>query len=172
MTMGDNVSDIPLKDKTKFRPSFFKAHSNWCERISSSGPGPATASINQADQIRADNMRVRYATMIVKDMGESIKFYTEVMGFQIDGRHEPRPGVCITLLKGEGDAMIEIIEDTEHEIGLFSLGMEVKDLNATLEELRSKGAKITMGPVPITVGTLAFLEDPNGVKIALIQHGP
>jgi lactoylglutathione lyase len=27
-----------------------------------------------------------------------------------------------------------------------------------------------MEPMPITVGTLAFLEDPNGVKIALIQH--
>lgn len=117
-------------------------------------------------------MRVRYATMIVKDMNESIKFYTEVIGFQIESRHDPRPGVKITLLKGEGDAMIEIIEDTVHDIGLFSVGMEVKDLNATLDELRSKGAKITMEPVPITVGTLAFLEDPNGVRIALIQHGP
>lgn len=117
-------------------------------------------------------MRVRYATMIVKDMNESINFYTGVLGFQIASQHHPRPGVSITLLKGEGDAMIEIIEDTVHEIGLFSVGMDVEDLNATLENLRSKGAKITMEPVPITVGTLAFLEDPNGVKIALIQHGP
>jgi lactoylglutathione lyase len=39
-----------------------------------------------------------------------------------------------------------------------------------VKELKSKGAKITMEPIPITVGTLAFLEDPNGVKIALIQH--
>lgn len=46
----------------------------------------------------------------------------------------------------------------------------MEDINATLEELRSKGAKVTMEPMPITVGTLAFLEDPNGVKIALIQH--
>lgn len=117
-------------------------------------------------------MRVRYATMIVRDMNESINFYTEVMGFHIDSRHDPRPGVRITLLKGEGDAMIEIIEDSVHDIGLFSVGMDVEDLNATLEELRSKGARITMEPVPITVGTLAFLEDPNGVRIALIQHGP
>ena len=40
----------------------------------------------------------------------------------------------------------------------------------TVKELKSKGARITMEPTPITVGTLAFLEDPNGVKIALIQH--
>ena len=43
-------------------------------------------------------------------------------------------------------------------------------IDATVKDLRSKGAKITMEPIPITVGTLAFLEDPNGVRIALIQH--
>jgi lactoylglutathione lyase len=48
--------------------------------------------------------------------------------------------------------------------------MDVEDINTTVEELRSKGAKITMEPTSITVGTLAFIEDPNGVRIALIQH--
>jgi lactoylglutathione lyase len=103
-------------------------------------------------------------------MDESIKFYTEVMGFEIDSRHNPRPGVAITLLRGEGDALIEIIKNAEYEVGLFSVGMDVEDLDATVKELKSKGAKITLEPTPITVGTLAFLEDPNGAKIALIQH--
>ena len=115
-------------------------------------------------------MKVKYATIIVENMEKSIKFYTEIMGFDVDSQFKPRPGVIITLLKGEGDTMIELIKNTENEIGLFSVGMEVKDLNATVEELKSKGTKITMGPVPITVGTLAFIEDPNGTKIALIQH--
>ena len=48
--------------------------------------------------------------------------------------------------------------------------MDVEDINTTVKELKSKGARITMEPIPITVGTLSFLEDPNGVKIALIQH--
>jgi lactoylglutathione lyase len=73
-------------------------------------------------------------------------------------------------LKGEGDAMIELIKNTENETGLFSVGMEVEDINTTVKELKSKGAKITQEPMPITVGTLAFLEDPNGAQIALIQH--
>jgi lactoylglutathione lyase len=115
-------------------------------------------------------MKVKYATIIVENMEESVKFYTEVMGFKVDSQFTPRPGVIITLLKSEGDAMIELIKNTENEIGLFSVGMEVKDLNTTVKELKSKGAKITMEPVPITVGKLAFLEDPNGAKIALIQH--
>jgi len=115
-------------------------------------------------------MKVKYATIVVEDMDESIKFYTEVMGFEIDSQHDPQPGVTITLLKGKGDAMIELIENTEYGTGLFAVGMDVEDINTTVKELRSKGAKITMEPIPITVGTLAFLEDPNGVRIALIQH--
>jgi lactoylglutathione lyase len=115
-------------------------------------------------------MKVKYATIIVADMDESIKFYTEVMGFAIDSRHNPFPGLTITLLKGEGDAVIELIKNTENETGLFSVGMEVEDINTTVKELKSKGARITQEPTPITVGTLAFLEDPNGAKIALIQH--
>lgn len=115
-------------------------------------------------------MKIKYATIIVKDMNESLRFYTEAMGFEVDSQHNPRPGIAITLLKGEGDAMIELIKNTENEVGLYSVGMDVEDMNATVEELKSKGANITMEPVPITVGTLAFLEDPNGVKIALIQH--
>jgi lactoylglutathione lyase len=115
-------------------------------------------------------MKVKYATIIVENMEESIKFYTEAMGFRVDSQFNPRPGVKITLLNSEGDAMIELIKNTENEIGLYSIGMEVKDLDTTVKELKSKGVKITMEPVPITNGVLAFLEDPDGARIALIQH--
>lgn len=117
-----------------------------------------------------DVMKVKYVTIIVEDMNESIKFYTEVMGLEIDSQHTPYPGLIITLLKGEGSAMIELIKNTENETGLFSVGMEVEDINIKVEELKYKGAKITKEPTPITIGTLAFLEDPNGTTIVLIQH--
>ncbi|HII84619.1 MAG TPA: VOC family protein [Methanobacterium subterraneum] len=115
-------------------------------------------------------MKIKYNTFIVKDMEESIKFYTEVMGFEVDSEHHPYTGAKIVLLKGEGETMIELIQNNKNEPGLFCIGMDVDDMNTTLEELKSKGAKVTMGPTPITVGTLAFIEDPNGARIALIQH--
>lgn len=108
--------------------------------------------------------------MIVKDLEESIKFYTDVMGFEIDSQYDLGPAGAITLLKGEGETMVEIIQNPVNEPGLFSMGMDVENLDTTLEELKAKGAKVTMEPTPITVGTLAFIEDPNGVRIALIQH--
>ena len=116
------------------------------------------------------NMKIKYNTFIVRDMEESIKFYTEVMGFEVDSEHNPYPGAKIVLLKGEGETMIELIQNNENEPGLFCIGMDVDDMNTKLEELKSKGAKVTMEPIPITVGTLAFIEDPNGARIALIQH--
>ncbi|SCG85593.1 VOC family protein [Methanobacterium congolense] len=115
-------------------------------------------------------MKIKYTTMIVKDMDESVKFYRDVMGFEVDSQYDLGPAGTITLLKGEGETMVELIKNPVDETGLFSVGMDVEDVNATVKELKSKGAKVTMEPTPITVGTLAFIEDPNGVKIALIQH--
>jgi lactoylglutathione lyase len=114
-------------------------------------------------------MKVKYATIGVADMDESIKFYTDVMGLEIDSQINPRPGFTITFLKGDGDAMIELIETPEK--GLLSVGMEVENMNTTVKELKSKGTKIIQEPRSIADGTIiAFLQDPNGVQIGLIQH--
>ena len=124
-------------------------------------------------------MKVKYTTIAVADMDESIKFYTEVMGLEIDKQFNPRPGLNITFMKGEGESIIELIENVETpqnpaenppKPGLIAFGMEVEDMKTTVEELKSKGAKFTLEPIQTPVEILAFLEDPNGVRIALIQH--
>ncbi|ULQ58952.1 VOC family protein [Brucepastera parasyntrophica] len=115
-------------------------------------------------------MKIAYTTIIVRDMDESVSFYTGIMGFEVHSRHNPQPGVMITLLKGPGETMVELIKETVHDAGFYSIGMDVEDLNSTIERLKAGGAKITMEPVSISVGSLAFIEDPNGVRIALIQH--
>ncbi|MGB7967971.1 MAG: VOC family protein [Methanobacterium sp.] len=115
-------------------------------------------------------MKVKYTTMIVEDMVESVRFYKEVMGFEIDSQYNLGPAGSITLMKGEGDAMLELIQNPVDDIGLFSVGMDVENLESTIKELKAKGAKVTMEPTQISVGSLAFIEDPNGIRIALIQH--
>jgi len=69
--------------------------------------------------------------------------------------------------------MIELIENVEEpqKPGLLAVGMELKDMNNTVKKLKSKGAKITREPIEVADGTIiAFLQDPNGVQIGLIQH--
>ncbi len=73
-------------------------------------------------------MDIKYVTMIVKDMDESIRFYSEVMGLAFDSQYHPHPGACITLLRGKGDVMLELIQVADLALGLYSVGMDVKDL--------------------------------------------
>ena len=114
-------------------------------------------------------MKIKYSTMIVKNMEESIKFYTEKLGFKIDSEYN-LPQARITLLKGEGDTMVELIEDKINEVGLYSIGMYVEDMDKEVEKLKNNGIKFEMEPVKITVGSMAIFKDPNGVNIVLVQH--
>lgn len=114
-------------------------------------------------------MFVKYGTMIVDDMDASLEFYTETLDFSIDKEFELPTG-RITLLKGDGDAGLELIEDKNFKTGLYSIGMDVEDIKKEIANLKEKGADIAMDVTPISVGFMARLTDPNGINIVLIQH--
>lgn len=114
-------------------------------------------------------MKIKYNTIIVKDMDESVKFYTEVMGFEIFSEH-PLPQATIKILKGEGDTMIELIKNEVNEVGFYSIGMDVEDINTTVKEVKSKGIEMVMEPTETTVGFMAIFKDPNDTNIVLVEH--
>ena len=95
-------------------------------------------------------MKIRYATMIVDDMEESVKFYTETLDFTLDEVFDV-PGGKITLLDGDGFAGIELIESTNFETGLYSIGMDVEDINEEIRKLEEKGANIALKPMKTQV---------------------
>ncbi|GAB4124357.1 MAG: VOC family protein [Acidobacteriota bacterium] len=103
-------------------------------------------------------------------MEESIRFYTDVMGFENRTPVRPWSGRINYSVTRRREHRVEIIQNPTGPPGLYSIGMEVDDLEATVQELKEKGVKILMAPIPITVGYLVFVEDPNGARIALIQH--
>jgi lactoylglutathione lyase len=114
-------------------------------------------------------MKIRYATMIVNDMEESVKFYTETLDFTVDEVFEV-PGGKITLLDGEGFAGIELIEHPEFDVGIYSIGMDVEDIHEEIKKLEKKGANIALKPMKTQVGYMARVIDPNGINIVLVQH--
>jgi hypothetical protein len=91
------------------------------------GERDKTLTLPRNHELERSKMKVKYGTIIVKDMDESIQFYTDVMGFEVDSRYNPQPGVIITPLKGKGDAMIEPMKSPTDETSLYSLGMDVED---------------------------------------------
>lgn len=117
------------------------------------------------------NLQVKYSTIIVKDMEESIRFYQEVLGFVVDSQYRPTPEITITLMRPpKGETMVELIQSNAFDVGFYSIGMEVEDMEEAMETLKNRGAKILAEPAPTLVGSCAFIQDVNGVTIAIIHH--
>ncbi len=117
-------------------------------------------------------MKVKNAVVAVVDLDESAKFYNEILGMDETRRFSPRPGLTIAFFRGEGEATIELIEGEENgKKGLYMVGMEVEDMDAELEGLKSKGVVLTRGPFGAPGGPrIAFLDGPDGVEIELIEN--
>lgn len=113
---------------------------------------------------------VQYSTMIVKNLEESIKFYRDVLGFK-EGYHVDTPdGGAITIMESENGASVELIENANFEVGLYSIGTDVDNLDEIIRHLKEKGYETTGPVIPTTVGRMTFVIDPNGVRICLIEH--
>jgi lactoylglutathione lyase len=109
---------------------------------------------------------------MVKNMDESLKFYTEVIGLEIAGRFEAIPGLELAFL-GTGDTQIELVcseESQRSAVGdAVSYGFEVDSLDAALTMVEEKGIPIHSGPFVHPNVKYFFIKDPNGLKIQLKQ---
>ena len=120
-------------------------------------------------QVNGVTVKVQYSTMIVKSLEESVKFYRDVLGFK-ERYHVDLPnGGCITIMESEG-ASVELIENTNFPVGLYSIGTDVDDIDEMIRHLEKNGYQTTGPVIPTTVGKQTFVLDPNGVRICLIEH--
>jgi lactoylglutathione lyase len=114
---------------------------------------------------------VQYSTLIVKSLEESVAFYRDVLGFST-GYHVDFPVGGITIMHSPEGVCVELIEAAQFPVGLYSIGTDVEDLDDTLACLKSKGC-LPIGEIAeTTVGRQVFIQDPNGVRICLIEHTP
>ena len=119
----------------------------------------------------------------VSDLESSISFYTELLGMELLRKQE-FPGGKFTLAfvgygSEENNTVIELTYNWEQS-NLYDLGdgyghiaLGVPDIHSTCNQLRAAGAKIVRDPGPMKHGTtvIAFVEDPDGYKIELIERG-
>jgi len=128
-------------------------------------------------------MRILHTMLRVGDLQRSIHFYTDVLGMKVL-RTTDRPEQKYTLaFVGYGDesehAVLELTYN--YGVGNYDLGtayghvaIAVPDAAATCAAVRSKGGKVTREAGPVKGGTtvIAFVEDPDGYKIELIERKP
>lgn len=129
-----------------------------------------------------NGQRLLHTMIRVKDLGASVNFYTRLLGMKELRRSEVPEGKYTLSFVGYGDeadtSVIELTynwgKDDGYELGtgFGHLAVGVPDVAATCRELRAAGVKITREPGPVKFGTtvIAFVEDPDGYKIELIER--
>jgi lactoylglutathione lyase len=128
--------------------------------------------------------RMIYTGIRVQDIEASIRFYTEVLGMQIVEPLQPTPvteGRVVTLRSPDSPQVLELNDyrpgsrfGTPYSNGedLDHLAFECDDLEEAVGELERRGVEVAVRPKEIgaEVGwNEAFVKDPNGIWIELLQ---
>ena len=116
----------------------------------------------------------------VKNLDESILFYRDVLGMRLLSRDDYPDGKFTLAFLGFGDSKQDPCIELTHNWGVdqYELGNAfghvaygVQDIYATCKKIKAAGGKVTREPGAMKHGTtlIAFVEDPNGYKIELIE---
>ncbi len=125
-------------------------------------------------------MRLLHTMLRVGDLARSVDFYTNVLGMRVL-RTTDRPDQKYSLaFVGYGDEREHAVLELTYNYGVerYDLGtayghvaIEVHDAKAACEAVRTKGGTVTREAGPVKGGTtvIAFVQDPDGYKIELIE---
>ena len=126
-------------------------------------------------------MRILHTMLRVGDLQRSIDFYTRVLGMTLL-RTTERPDQKYSLAfvgYGSNPEQAEIELTYNHGVDRYELGtayghiaLQVPDAAAACERIRAAGGTVTREAGPVKGGTtvIAFVQDPDGYKIELIQR--
>ncbi len=125
-------------------------------------------------------MRILHTMLRVRDLEASLRFYCDVLGMKLLRRQDYPGGEFTLAFVGYGDeanqAVVELTYNwgrTEYTLGdgFGHIAIGVDDIYTTCEHIKAKGGKVVREPGPMKHGStvIAFVEDPNGYKIELIE---
>jgi lactoylglutathione lyase len=126
-------------------------------------------------------MRILHTMIRVGDLDRSIAFYTEVLGMKLLRRRDYPEGKFTLAFVGFGEesegAVIELTHnwDTKsYDIGngFGHVALAVDNAAQACADVKARGGKVTREAGPMKHGTtvIAFVEDPDGYKIELIER--
>jgi lactoylglutathione lyase len=125
-------------------------------------------------------MRILHTMLRVIDLEKSLAFYTGVLGMKLLRRTDYPDGKFTLAFIGYTDEASGPVIELTHNWGVekYELGnayghiaIEVEDAYAACESIKQRGGKVVREAGPMKHGStvIAFVEDPNGYKIELIQ---
>ncbi|MBK2025202.1 lactoylglutathione lyase [Francisella philomiragia] len=125
-------------------------------------------------------MRFAHVMLRVKDLNRSIDFYTNILGMTVQKKMD-NPEYKYTLaFLGYGDisnhTVLELTynwgdHEYDHGNAFGHLCMQVDDVYKACEDVKAKGGIVTREAGPVKGGTqvIAFIKDPDGYQIELID---
>ena len=125
-------------------------------------------------------MKFLHTMIRVADLEKSIEFYTKVLGMKELERHVNNDYRYTLVFVGyeQGGTTIELTHNwdtNEYEMGnaFGHLALGVEDIYAACDQIKSLGGNVTReaGPVKGGLTHIAFITDPDGYQIELIQLG-
>ena len=126
-------------------------------------------------------MRFLHTMLRVGDLQRSIDFYTQVIGMTLLRTSEnPSQKYSLAFLGfGPNPEHAELELTYNHGVGSYEMGtayghiaIGVPDASAACEKIRTSGGNVTREAGPVKGGTtvIAFVADPDGYKVELIQR--
>ncbi|NJK74010.1 MAG: lactoylglutathione lyase [Oscillatoriales cyanobacterium RU_3_3] len=125
-------------------------------------------------------MRLLHTMLRVGNLEESLKFYTEVLGMKLLRQKDYPDGKFTLAFVGYGDESDNTVLELTYNWGVaeYNLGdayghiaIGVDDIYGTCEAIKARGGKVSREPGPMKHGStvIAFVQDPDGYKVELIQ---
>ncbi len=126
-------------------------------------------------------MRMLHTMLRVGDLDASIKFYCDVLGMKLLRKKDYPQGEFTLAFVGYGDESDNTVIELTHNWGVDSydlgnayghIALGVEDIYGACEEIKKRGGKVVREPGPMKGGKteIAFIEDPTGYKVELIQR--
>ena len=126
-------------------------------------------------------MRMLHTMLRVGDLDRSVKFYTEVLGMKLlRTTDRPDQKYSLAFVGYDDETRTAVIELTyNYGVDKYDLGnayghvaLAVPDAAKACAEVKRRGGKVTRDAGPVKGGTtvIAFVEDPDGYKIELIER--
>lgn len=119
-------------------------------------------------------MKFCWTTINVINMNESVEFYQEIVGLELNRRFDAGQGIEIAFL-GNGETKVELIcnaENKEIDIGKdVCLGFEVDSVDDMMTYIKEKGLSVLEGPYqPNPNIRFFYILDPNGLRIQFVEN--
>ena len=125
-------------------------------------------------------MRILHTMLRVGDLEKSLSFYVEILGMQLLRRKDYPSGRFTLAFVGFGQESNSTVLELTHnwDIDQYKIGegyghiaLGVQDIYSTCKSIKKNGAHVVREPGPMKHGStvIAFIEDPDGYKIELIE---